>query len=32
VNNGTRDATIGLPMLWMVGVMISLARSSVEKQ
>jgi len=32
VNNGTRDATIGLPMLWMVGVMISLARSSNEKQ
>ena len=31
VNNGTRDATIGLPMLWMVGVMISLARSSNEK-
>ena len=32
VNNGTRDATIGLPMLWMVGVLISLAReSAVEK-
>ena len=32
VNNGTRDATIGLPMLWMAGVMISLARASAEKQ
>ena len=24
VNNGTRDATIGLPMLWIMGVLISL--------
>jgi hypothetical protein len=32
VNNGTRDATIGLPMLWMVGVMISLARASTEEK
>jgi O-antigen ligase len=27
VNNGTRDATIGLPMLWVMGFLISLARS-----
>jgi O-antigen ligase len=26
VNNGTRDATIGLPMLWVVGLLISFAR------
>jgi len=32
VNNGTRDATIGLPMLWMVGVLISLARASTEEK
>lgn len=29
VNNGTRDATIGLPMLWVMGVLISLCR--IEK-
>lgn len=28
VNNGTRDATIGLPMLWVMGLMISLARNN----
>jgi hypothetical protein len=28
VNNGTRDATIGLPMLWVMGLMISLARTT----
>lgn len=27
VNNGTRDATIGLPMLWIMGVLISFARA-----
>lgn len=27
VNNATRDATIGLPMLWIMGVLISLART-----
>jgi O-antigen ligase len=26
VNNGTRDATIGLPMLWVMGLLISFAR------
>ncbi len=30
VNNGTRDATIGLPMLWMMGVLISLCRIDKE--
>lgn len=29
VNNGTRDATIGLPMLWVMGSLISLSR--IEK-
>jgi O-antigen ligase len=28
VNNATRDATIGLPMLWMMGVFLSLAETS----
>jgi O-antigen ligase len=28
VNNATRDATIGLPMLWMMGVFLSLAATS----
>jgi O-antigen ligase len=26
VNNGTRDATIGIPLLWIMGVMISYSR------
>jgi O-antigen ligase len=26
INNATRDATIGLPMLWMMGVLVSLAK------
>jgi O-antigen ligase len=30
VNNATRDATIGLPMLWMMGVFLSLAATSEE--
>lgn len=29
VNNGTRDATIGLPMLWLMGVLVSLARGDL---
>jgi O-antigen ligase len=32
VNNGTRDATIGLPMLWIMGVLISLALRSADVQ
>lgn len=31
VNNGTRDAIIGLPMLWVMGVMISLARVDASR-
>jgi O-antigen ligase len=27
VNNGTRDATIGLPMLWLMGLLISRTRT-----
>lgn len=30
VNNGTRDATIGIPMLWIMGVMISYSRDSLN--
>jgi O-antigen ligase len=32
VNSGTRDAEIGLPMLWMLGVALVLARESTRYQ
>jgi O-antigen ligase len=32
VNSGTRDAEIGLPMLWMLGVALVLARESAKTQ